>query len=34
MKGFVPDLESNEAAVKLLVEAIDRTGFTPGKTSP
>ena len=29
--GFAPDLESNEAAVKLLVEAIDRTGFTPGE---
>tara|TARA_B100000902_G_scaffold382545_1_gene420330 strand:+ start:7285 stop:8568 length:1284 start_codon:yes stop_codon:yes gene_type:complete len=29
--GFAPDLESNEAAVKLLVEAIDRAGFTPGE---
>ena len=28
--GFAPDLESNEAAVKLLVESIDRAGFTPG----
>tara|TARA_B100000686_G_scaffold353779_1_gene460773 strand:- start:342 stop:1625 length:1284 start_codon:yes stop_codon:yes gene_type:complete len=29
--GFAPDLESNEAAVKLLVEAIERAGFTPGE---
>ena len=29
--GFAPDLESNEAAVKLLVEAIDRAGFIPGE---
>jgi enolase len=28
--GFAPDLESNEAAVKLLVEAIEMAGFTPG----
>ncbi|MBI2705548.1 MAG: phosphopyruvate hydratase [Actinobacteria bacterium] len=28
--GFAPDLESNEAAVKLLIEAIERAGFTPG----
>ncbi len=29
--GFAPDLESNEAAVKLLVEAIERAGFIPGE---
>ena len=29
--GFAPDLESNEAAVQLLVEAIDRSGFIPGE---
>src|SRR5690606_26024964 len=28
--GFAPDLESNEAAVKALVEAIEKAGFTPG----
>jgi len=28
--GFAPDLASNEAAVQLLVEAIDAAGFTPG----
>ena len=28
--GFAPDLESNEAAVKVLVEAIKGAGFTPG----
>src|SRR5690606_953906 len=28
--GFAPNLESNEAAVKVLVEAIERAGFTPG----
>jgi enolase len=28
--GFAPDLESNEAAVTLLVEAIERAGFVPG----
>jgi enolase len=28
--GFAPDLESNEAAVKLLIEAIEAAGFRPG----
>jgi enolase len=28
--GFAPDLGSNEEAVQLLVEAIERTGLTPG----
>jgi enolase len=28
--GFAPDLASNEAALQLLVEAIDKAGFTPG----
>jgi enolase len=28
--GFAPDLESNEAALALLVEAIERAGLTPG----
>jgi enolase len=28
--GFAPDLASNEEAVKLLVEAIGKAGFTPG----
>ncbi|MGI8757841.1 MAG: phosphopyruvate hydratase [Acidimicrobiales bacterium] len=28
--GFAPDLESNEAALALLVEAIVAAGFTPG----
>jgi enolase len=29
--GFAPDLESNEAALQLLVEAIGRAGYTPGE---
>jgi len=29
--GFAPDLESNEAAVQILVEAIERAGFTAGE---
>ncbi len=29
--GFAPNLESNEAAVTLLVEAIERAGFRPGE---
>ncbi|HAN08940.1 MAG TPA: phosphopyruvate hydratase [Acidimicrobiaceae bacterium] len=29
--GFAPDLGSNEEALGLLVEAIDRAGFEPGK---
>jgi enolase len=28
--GFAPDLTSNEAALQLLVEAIDKAGYTPG----
>ncbi len=28
--GFAPDLESNEAALQLLMEAITGAGFTPG----
>jgi enolase len=29
--GFAPDLDSNRAALDLLVEAIGKAGFTPGK---
>ncbi len=29
--GFAPDLSSNEEAVKVLVEAIERAGFEPGR---
>ncbi len=29
--GFAPDLASNEEAVKVLVEAIERAGFEPGR---
>lgn len=29
--GFAPNLESNEAAVVILVEAIEKAGYTPGK---
>jgi enolase len=29
--GFAPDLENNEAPLKLLVEAIEKAGFTPGE---
>ena len=29
--GFAPDLGSNEEAVALLVEAIEKAGFTPGE---
>jgi len=29
--GFAPNLASNEEAVKLLVEAIERAGYTPGE---
>ena len=29
--GFAPDLESNEAAIALLVEAVEKAGFTPGE---
>ena len=28
--GFAPDLESNEAAIELLMDAIDKSGFSPG----
>jgi enolase len=28
--GFAPNLDSNEEAIKVLVEAITRAGFTPG----
>ena len=28
--GFAPDLASNEDAIRVLVEAIERAGFTPG----
>ena len=28
--GFAPNLDSNEDAIKVLVEAIERAGFTPG----
>ncbi|TML90151.1 MAG: phosphopyruvate hydratase [Actinobacteria bacterium] len=29
--GFAPDLASNEDAVRLLVEAVERAGYTPGE---
>ncbi|MDO5644076.1 MAG: phosphopyruvate hydratase [Dermabacter sp.] len=29
--GFAPNLESNRAALDLIVEAIEKAGFTPGK---
>ena len=29
--GFAPDLESNEAALKALVEGIEAAGYTPGE---
>ncbi|MCF8111043.1 MAG: phosphopyruvate hydratase [Desulfobacteraceae bacterium] len=29
--GFAPDLESNEAALKIIIEAIESTGYRPGK---
>jgi enolase len=29
--GFAPNLDSNEAAIAVLVEAIERAGHTPGK---
>jgi len=28
--GFAPDLDSNEDAIKLLIEAIEKAGYTPG----
>ena len=29
--GFAPDLKSNEDALKVIIEAIDRAGYTPGE---
>ncbi|AHK78731.1 enolase [Ectothiorhodospira haloalkaliphila] len=29
--GFAPDLDSNEAAIEAILEAIHQAGFTPGK---
>jgi enolase len=29
--GFAPNLESNEDAIKVLVEAIEKAGYTPGE---
>jgi len=29
--GFAPDLESNEAAIKLIITAIEEAGYKPGK---
>ena len=29
--GFAPDLESNEAALKIIIEAIEAAGYRPGK---
>ncbi|XMB71999.1 phosphopyruvate hydratase [Mycoplasmatota bacterium WC30] len=29
--GFAPDLESNEAGVKVIIEAIEKAGYVPGK---
>ncbi|MFW6052497.1 MAG: phosphopyruvate hydratase [Desulfosalsimonas sp.] len=29
--GFAPDLESNEAALKIIIEAIEASGYSPGK---
>jgi enolase len=29
--GFAPDLESNEAAIQLIMTAIERAGYKPGK---
>ncbi|MBV8302815.1 MAG: phosphopyruvate hydratase [Acidimicrobiia bacterium] len=29
--GFAPDLASNEDAIRILVEAIDKAGYTPGE---
>ena len=29
--GFAPNLESNRAALDLIIEAIEKAGFTPGK---
>ncbi|MCF8024316.1 MAG: phosphopyruvate hydratase [Desulfobacteraceae bacterium] len=29
--GFAPDLESNEAALQIIIEAIEKAGYRPGK---
>jgi enolase len=29
--GFAPDLESNEAAIKLIMTAVEKAGYKPGK---
>jgi enolase len=29
--GFAPDLESNEAGLKVIIEAIEKAGFKPGE---
>ncbi|MBK2094899.1 phosphopyruvate hydratase [Francisella philomiragia] len=29
--GFAPNVESNEAAIELIIEAIKKAGYTPGK---
>ncbi|MGM0602953.1 MAG: phosphopyruvate hydratase [Bacillota bacterium] len=29
--GFAPDLESNEAALEVIVQAIEKAGYTPGE---
>ena len=29
--GFAPDLESNEAGIKVIIEAIEKAGYAPGK---
>jgi len=29
--GFAPDLPSNEAAIEVIIEAIEKAGYTPGK---
>ena len=29
--GFAPDLSSNEEAIKVIIEAIENAGYTPGK---
>ncbi|NME69589.1 phosphopyruvate hydratase [Flammeovirga aprica] len=29
--GFAPDCESNEAAIELIIEAIEKAGYKPGK---
>ena len=32
--GFAPDLESNEAALEVLVEGIEAAGYEPGRRTP